>query len=302
MIIFAASKDSAHGEIEPLLKAFNDEVVLLVPKISNANKSKIPLSEDLSLVEKATAVIITGGPLTDWTVDIAMRSKEAGIPVHFLETSMLNTERVVPHNLGDLVEHAFCGSPISKLAICDEMGIVDQKVSVIGYPLLDTITKREESSDIKIRSLLVALDDSVNEKQAIELLSLSRMLQSLGYVVTVRVANYDNSGGESKDLSISKGSLDEELLACDGVIGMPGLLSVAAYAAGKPVWHIKSHVNDSNKLYAKLSSPIEDTMDPESSLFAPDMRNKYISEHIAGPLDGRAGERLRVLLMLSELG
>lgn len=302
MIIFAAPKDSAHGEIEPLLEAFDDEILLLVPKISSFDGSKITLSEDLSLVEKATAVVITGGPLTDWTVNIAMRSKEAGVPVHFLETSMLNIERVVPHNLGDLVEHAFCGSPMSKLAICDEMGIVDQKVSVIGYPLLDIITKREESSDIKIRSLLIVLDDSVTKLQASELLSLSKLLQSLGYAVTVRVANGDSSEGANKDLPVAEGSLDEELLACDGVIGAPGLLSVAAYAAGKPVWHIKSHVNDSNKLYAKLSSPIEDVMDPESSLFAPDMRNKDISAHIAGPLDGRAGERLRVLLMLSELG
>lgn len=302
MILFATHGEHDSSRIRPLMQAFGENMVHLVPRYFQIQEGLVPYSDDIALINTADAIVITGGHVDDWTADIAMRGKENGVPVFFLETSEIPTERSNPHNLEDLVEHAFCGSAMSKLIISSDMQISDQKVSVIGYPILDEIQKPEKGGqDMKLRSILVVVDSAMKDSVRQELLALARRLRSLGYYITLRIEGHSILDNQNLEIPTSQETLSEDIAAHDGVITTPGLISIASIAGGKPVWHIVAHENRENQMYVPASSPISDINNPEASLFAADQRNMDIIEHLVGPLDGKAGKRLQALLMLSEL-
>jgi hypothetical protein len=301
MIIFATYDPTNAEPIEALSATFGSELLHLVPKAQVSPESRLVQTDDVSTFETAQALVITGGQLTDWTVDVAMRAREASLPVFFLETHAIEKEQATPYKLEDLVEHAFCGSTISKLTVSSDMGISDQKVSVIGYPFLDGIERRAATGELKVRSLLISGGVQASDQERRELLATAGILKSLGYEVGVHV----DSAAQRERWDTGMKIVEEPLLTAikryDGIISVPNITNLYAYVAGVPAWHLDSHATDARKVFAQLSSPIENVTDPESGLFAPDMRNADIAEHVIGPADGKAGERLRILLMLSEL-
>lgn len=301
MIVFATEVPASSFYLTPILPAFSEPVVHLIPQHSEMDDGTVPQTQDLGILTGASAVVITGGQLTDWTADIAIQAKTLGVSVFYLEVSEIGGQRTIPNDLGDLVDHAFCGSAISKLTICSDMGMPEQRVSTIGYPILDDVIVAGQPSDAKFSSFLISGGERATDQQRRELIAVAGTLKSLGYGVSVLVHPHDDPARWEIGVPLVTDGFAASVAGHDGLISVPGLINLVAYAAGTPTWHIATHAVEENKVYSQLSSPIASIMNPEDSIFAPDLRNADIAEHIVGPLDGKASERLRILILLSEI-
>lgn len=263
-------------------------------------KELIEVTRDESIIQGCSAVVITGGTLIPRTEAIAVAAAKAGKPVFYVELAYGSD---VQHERNtDWLTHAFTGSDYSRHQISTHLGIEADKIHTIGYPHLDGLARPDVQKRMGERKPNnVLLLGTVNAQEINGLLQITgKAFQRNGFRVTARKHPRDETLGWD-GFEPSSGSLIDDLINNDIVVGIPGTAFLAAAASNKIIWHPEhseySHLMPNTHL-TRLSSPLFITnvddarKDVEDAIATYEPLNPDIKSHIVGPVDGKAAERL----------
>jgi len=295
MFVFATAEPWGAYHLTPLVPIFGTKALHLTPDHEPEHPT-IPATTDMGVLARATAVIITGGTINEWTEKVGESAADHGVPVFFIELAYAH-EAPYYRKLS-WIEHAFAGSENSRQQLASHLMLPPDKVSVIGYPHLDGIIPISETDLQNREPHLLFLGTIENDTWNNALQSAANSCRELGYTVTYRFHPRDRANPRT---------LQEDLQLATGVIGAPGTAFLAVAALGLPVWypqHESLQVSEGAATMARLAHPLPInsfeklavSLDKAFADYAP--HNPDIVEYYVGPLTGKAAENFHLKLML----
>lgn len=295
MFVFATAEPWGAYHLTPLAPIFASKSVHLTPD-HEPDQPTIPATTDMGVLAAATAVIITGGTINEWTEKVGESAADHGVPVFFIELAYAH-ETPYYRKLS-WIEHAFAGSENSRQQLASHLMLDPGHVSVIGYPHLDGIVPMSETDLQNREPHLLFLGTIENDTWNNALKTMAETCRELGYAVTYRYHPRERANPRT---------LDEDLSAATGVIGAPGTAFLAAAALGLPIWypqHNSLEVPDGAAAMARLAHPLpvhsfeklSVSLDKAFAEYTP--LNPDIVDYYVGPVTGKAAENFHLKLML----
>jgi len=194
-------------------------------------KNYFSVTEDINILAEAEVVIITGGFTSGWTRMIGLEANRLGKKLIFIELAYPGYSFERNTDLEPVLDFAFVSSYETKALVCKYFNLDNQKVKVIGLPMLDDVPIWVPSYE---RKILVASSVSSELQDGGRILfDWAEELVSSGWNVSIALHPRENKIFWS-GFDVLEGKTLDNAANTDLVVTYPGSILVPLGHMGVP--------------------------------------------------------------------
>ena len=215
---------------DPVVRTSEHEWLHLVPYPESLQGcSAVSAVSDVSVLERADVVVITGGTLSAWTELVARYANDLGLRTCFSEVSYL---RPTPHHCPPRFDVITAVSKAGAQVISAHLDVPFEKIIITGTPLTDSLPPH---TPLPRRVLLLSTSEATQIDPDGNLRSLGLHLLEQGFDVSVRCHPREDSRTWEGFTLDSSASVIESAALASAVVCYPRTASAPVAALGVPV-------------------------------------------------------------------